>query len=85
MPCSGLTAPQAGVMQTKPATAPEQAPSIDGCPRKTHSAPAQATTPAAAAMCVATKAFTAAVLEPSALPALKPNQPTHSSAAPMQV
>ena len=44
----GCTNPAAGVMQTRPATAPEQAPSTLGLPRVIHSMPAQATAPAAA-------------------------------------
>ena len=59
MPPIGLHEPQAGVTQTSPATAPEHAPRMLGLPRNTHSMPAQATVPAAAARCVATKAFTA--------------------------
>ena len=37
----------------------------------------------AADMCVEVKAADASAPEPSALPALKPNQPIHSSPAPM--
>ena len=72
-------------MQTKPATAPEHAPRILALPRFIHSIPAQLTVPAAADRCVATKALAVSGVEASALPALKPNQPTHNSAAPMQV
>ena len=74
----GLTKPEAGVMQTRPATAPEHAPSTVGLPRVIHSMPAQASAPAAAAKCVAQKALAARPSAASALPALKPNQPTHS-------
>src|SRR5262245_59188803 len=85
MAYSGFTNPAAGVMQTSPATAPEQAPRMLGFPRASHSAPDQASTPAAVARCVDTNALTASGLEDTALPALKPNHPTHSSAAPMVV
>src|SRR5688572_15533470 len=81
----GLTKPAAGVMQTSPATAPEQAPRMLGLPRAIHSAPDQASTPPAAARCVATNAPTAIGPALTALPALNPNQPTHSRAAPMVV
>src|SRR5207245_592391 len=55
----GLTKPAAGVMATKPATAPEMAPSALGLPLRNHSAPAHPTTAAAAAKCVATNALVA--------------------------
>src|SRR5437660_7859485 len=72
-------------MQTKPATAPEQAPSALGLPRVIHSMTAHATAPAAAEKCVAAKALEARPSDLRALPALKPNQPTHSSDAPIIV
>ena len=72
-------------MQTSPATTPEQAPSTLGLPRMIHSMPAQVSPPAAAAKCVAAKALAASPSAASALPALKPNQPTQSIAAPMAV
>ena len=46
-------------MHTRPATAPEAAPSTLGLPRVIHSMPAQASAPAAAAKCVAAKALAA--------------------------
>jgi class 3 adenylate cyclase len=46
----GPTKPQAGVMATKPATAPEAAPSIEGLPLLIHSAKVHATVAAAVAM-----------------------------------
>src|ERR1051325_11481438 len=85
IPDMGLHEPDAGVMQTRPATAPEHAPRMLGLPRWIHSIPAHATVPAAAARCVATKALTARAFEARALPPLNPNQPTHSNAAPVQV
>ncbi len=81
----GPTKPEAGVMATSPATAPEIAPSALGLPLRSHSAPAHPSTPAAAPNCVATKALLARLPAVSALPALKPNQPTHSRQAPMKL
>ena len=72
-------------MQTSPATTPEQVPRIEGLPRVIHSIAAHVSPPAAAAKCVAQKALAAKPLAFKALPALKPNQPTHSMAAPMAV
>ena len=72
-------------MQTSPATAPEQAPRALGLPRVIHSISGQAIAPAAAENCVAAKALAAKPLALRALPALKPNQPTHSSTAPIIV
>ncbi len=45
----GPTKPQAGVIATSPATAPDAAPSIDGLPLPIHSANVQDSTAAAAA------------------------------------
>src|SRR5438094_2101158 len=81
----GLTKPDAGVMATNPATAPEMAPSTLGLPLRTHSAPAQPTAAAAAPKCVATKALGARLLADSALPALKPDHPTQSMHAPTKL
>src|SRR5512142_616450 len=81
----GLTKPAAGVMATRPATAPEMAPSALGRPLRIHSAAPQEIAAAAAAKCVATKALVARLPALSALPALKPNQPTHSRQAPMKL
>src|SRR6476620_5327776 len=72
-------------MQTSPATKPEAAPSTLGLPRKIHSMPAPESAPAAAAKCVTQNALEARPSEASSLPALKPNQPTHSMAAPRTV
>ena len=81
----GFTKPAAGVIQTKPATAPEAVPSTLGLPRSSHSYKAQATAPAAAEKCVTANALDVRWSLASSLPALKPNQPTHSMAAPMAV
>src|SRR5512133_2937150 len=81
----GCTKPDACVTVASPATAPEMAPSALGLPLRNFSAAIQATAPAAAAKCVATKALVASEDAPSALPALKPNQPTHSRHAPIKL
>ena len=80
----GATRPAAGVMPTSPAMAPEAAPSSEAWPFRTRSASAQASTPQAAASKVLAAARTACPLAASADPPLKPNQPTHSSAAPVR-
>src|SRR5438067_785471 len=78
----GVTYPEAGVMATRPATAPEAAPRTVGFPRLIHSVNIQ---PSAAPVLVAVNALTARPLASSALPALNPNQPTQSSDAPITV
>src|SRR5690606_40232932 len=79
----GPTVPAAGVMPTRPATAPEAAPSADGRPLAIASTRLHATTPAAVATMVLIIASAASAA--TAEPALKPNQPTHSSEEPMKV
>src|SRR5207248_10052563 len=79
----GPTNPDAGVIATSPTTGPEIAPRVVGCPLRNHSAPIHPKTAAAVAKCVATKALVASPPEPNALPALKPNQPTHRRHAPI--
>src|SRR5580658_1597745 len=81
----GATNPAAGVMATRPATDPEIAPRTLGLPLRTHSAPAQPIAAVAAAKWVATNALVARLPELRALPALKPNQPTHNRHAPMKL
>src|SRR5215813_13326500 len=80
---SGLTKPDAGVMATSPATAPDAAPSIVGLPVFTHSATIQPKAANDAAVWVTTNALVARPPALSAEPALNPNQPTHSIDAPM--
>src|ERR1700688_5160905 len=80
----GATNPAAGVMATSPATAPEIAPRALARPFLIHSAMLQLIAAAAVAKSVATNAVGANELASSALPALKPNQPTHSRQAPMK-
>src|SRR5260370_12514687 len=72
-------------MATSPATAPEIAPSALARPFLIHSAALQLNAAAAAAKCVATNALVANEFEASALPALKPNHPTHSKHAPIKL
>src|SRR4029077_10614111 len=81
----GATNPAAGVIATSPATAPEIAPRALARPFLIHSATLQLIAAAAAAKCVATNALVASGLDARALPALKPNHPTHSKHAPMKL
>ena len=79
---NGLTEPQDGVMATRPAMAPEAAPRVVALPSRTRSTISQAATAVDAATWVLMNAMPA---EPPALiaePALNPNQPNHSRAAP---
>src|SRR5437870_13911649 len=80
----GETNPAAGVIATRPATAPEIAPRALGFPLRIHSAAPQPMTAAADAKWVATKALVARLPAANALPALKPNQPTQSRHAPIK-
>src|SRR2546422_6989006 len=81
----GPTKPEAGVIATSPATARDAAPSTVGLPRLIHSVNTQPSAAAAAPVLVAVKALAASPLASSALPALKPNQPTQSKDAPITV
>ena len=81
----GPTKPEAGVMATRPATAPEQMPITVGLPRIIHSTIIQVNAAVAVAMWVTSMAMPACMPALTAEPALKPNQPTHSSEAPMKV
>ena len=60
-------------------------PSTLGLPCTSHSANIQASAAVAVATCVTVMAMPAAPLAATAEPALKPNQPTHSSEAPITV
>src|SRR3954452_3889700 len=80
---SGLTKPDAGVIATRPATAPEMMPRTLGFLVAIHSANIQASAAAAVAIWVAAIAMPALTLEVTAEPALKPNQPTQRSEAPI--
>src|SRR5262245_51889075 len=81
----GLTNPEAGVTTTRPATMPETQPRALGLPFMNHSATAQEKPAAAAAKCVAANAELARPPAATALPALKPNQPTHRRPAPVML
>src|SRR6185295_16240972 len=84
-PPMGPTQPQAGVIATRPATAPDTPPSKLGWPRVTHSPRVQAKAAAAVARIVFKKARPVRPLASRFDPALKPNQPTHSRHAPIMV
>src|SRR6201995_207885 len=79
----GSTKPEAGVIATRPATAPEMQPSTEGLPLAIHSANIQPSAAAAVAIWVTVIAMPARPLAATADPALNPNQPTQSSDAPM--
>jgi hypothetical protein len=79
----GSTKPEAGVIATNPATAPEIMPRTEGFLATIHSTNIQAKAAAAVAICVAAAAIPAFTFAVTAEPALKPNQPTHRSEAPM--
>src|ERR1700757_2692166 len=82
---TGPTKPDAGVIATSPATAPEQRPTTVGLPFSAHSTSIQVKPATAVAICVTSMAMPACMPAVTAEPALKPNQPTHSSEAPMKV
>ena len=81
----GVTKPAPGVITTRPATAPEQKPSTVGLPRVIHSSSGQTAPATAAASVVVVKALAATPSAATALPALKPYQPTHSMPVPTMV
>src|SRR4051812_49945698 len=78
----GFTKPEAGVMATNPATAPEIPPTTLGLPLRIHSAAAQPIAAATEAKCVATNALAARPPAARALAALEPNHPTPRRHAP---
>src|SRR6478752_1022026 len=73
----GPAKPDAGVMATRPATAPDTIPSSEGLPLAAHSTNSQDTAAAAVATNVLTKASAVVPFASRLEPALKPNQPTH--------
>src|ERR1041384_7756517 len=79
---SGLTKPAAGVIATRPATAPDAAPSVVGLPYLICSVISQPSTAAAVATVVLVNATPARSPAVSAEPALNPYQPNHSRLAP---
>src|SRR6516162_2533167 len=81
----GPTNPEAGVMATKPATAPEQMPMTVGLPFRIHSTIIHVKAAVAVAVWVTSIAMPACRPAVTAEPALKPNQPTHRSEAPISV
>ena len=76
------TNPAPGVIATNPTTAPVAAPSIVGFPCAIFSISIQESIAVAADVLVVINACTASGSAPSALPALNPNHPNHSSPAP---
>src|SRR5262245_41520253 len=82
---AGPTQPQAGVTATRPATAPDAAPSRLGWPRNIHSPAIHDSAAAAVAIVVLRKASAVSPFASRFEPALKPNQPTHKRQAPMKV
>ena len=79
----GSTVAHAGVMATSPATAPDAPPSAVGLPSRIHSTKIQPSSAAPVATWVLMNANADWWLAASAEPALNPNQPNHSSAAPV--
>src|SRR2546428_13398583 len=78
----GPTKPEAGVIATSPATAPDAAPSTVGLPRVIHSVNIQPSAAVAAAVFVARNPLAPRPLPSRALPAVHPDQPDRGSAAP---
>ena len=76
---------QAGVIATRPATAPDAAPIEVGLPSLNFSTASQPRMPAAGAASVLRNASAATPSAAASEPALKPNQPNHSSPAPSSV
>src|SRR2546422_268844 len=79
-----VTYPAAGVIPTRPTTAPVAAPTAVILPVRIESSTAHVSTAAAAALFVFTNASAAVPFAASADPALKPNQPNHSRPAPIR-
>ncbi len=78
-------AAEAGVIAAKPAIEPVAAPNMLGLPNLIHSMYIQTNVAVAAEICVTVRAEAAAPSAASALPPLKPNQPTHNITAPVTV
>src|SRR3954449_10454968 len=79
----GETEEQDGVIATRPATTPDAAPSEVAWPSRIFSVSSQLSAAAPVATLVVTQTSAAWPLAPGAEPALKPNQPNHSSPAPV--
>src|SRR5659263_506922 len=82
---TGPTKPDAGVIATRPATAPVTMPTVLGFPPCAQLTIVHVRAAAAAAVFVTMKALAASPFAARALPALKPNQPNHSRAPPVIV
>ena len=82
MLCGTVTNPAAGVIATKPTTAPIQAPKADTFRPFNRSKKIHVSIAAAEAELVVIKAFAASPEAPNADPALKPNQPNQSIPVP---
>src|SRR6476660_7412531 len=80
---TGLTAEQAGVIATRPATTPDAAPSEVAWPSRSFSVVGQSLNEKTVAVIVFIHATAAVLPAPRAEPALKPNQPNHSRPAPI--
>src|SRR5690606_25061518 len=78
----GPTKPEAGVIATRPATAPDTRPKALGLPWLAHAKDIQVSAAAAAADSVTSIAMPATPSAATSEPALKPNQPTQSMPAP---
>src|SRR6218665_1314947 len=79
---SGVNAAHDGVIATRPATAPDAAPTEVGFPSRIFSTMSQARSAAAGAARVFTQAVAAVASAASSDPALKPNHPNQSNPAP---
>ncbi len=77
-----VTYPAAGVIATRPTTAPMQAPRADGLRPRIQSKNIQPSIAAAEAVFVVANAIAAVPLAATADPALKPNQPNQSIPVP---
>src|SRR5919109_2660609 len=80
-----VTKPDAGVIATSPATAPQAAPTTLTLRLWRYCARTQVIVAAPAAVFVTRRALAARPLAPRADPALNPNQPNHSRPAPRTV
>src|SRR3989475_10154926 len=78
----GPTYPEAGVIATRPQTAPTAIPTAEGFFFLTQAVSIPLTAAPAAARFVTTHAVTASSFALRALPALKPNHPNHSTETP---
>src|SRR5215471_8693666 len=81
----GPMKPAAGVTATRPTTIAVAQPTAVGLPERAMSRNVQTASVAAGASIVVVNASAAMPLAASALPALKPNQPNHSTPAPSSV